>query len=327
MNGRAGRVAEGLVFTVPLAVLAAAAVAAVSESGARVFLDACARATATLASLPTVLVIALTGSIAGLTLWHGSRQARLSREAVRLAARHAVDPPPQVAALARRLGIRRLSVTSLPSNLAYCAGLLRPTVVVSRALVATLTPAALEAVLAHEAVHARRRHPLRQGIAHVLGRALWIVPAAGALADIRRLRFELAADRAAVRRTGRRPLAEALLALHHPVSPPGPATVAGGASLLSLRIDALTGEDTHPRLRLPTGAVVRSLLGVTVVALLALLVAVGPDVRENALTPMPMDAPATLDMAVAWVLRIAAAAGVWTVARMLSRGGSRVPLR
>ena len=64
-----------------------------------------------------------------------------------------------------RLGWRHLQVVASDEVLCFCIGLLRPRIVVSTGLVELLDQAELEAVLAHEASHQRRRDPMRLMVA------------------------------------------------------------------------------------------------------------------------------------------------------------------
>ncbi len=59
---------------------------------------------------------------------------------------------------------------------AFCAGLFRPRVYIPSGAVALLDKTALNAVLAHEAHHARCRDPLRLAVSRVLAGALFFVP-------------------------------------------------------------------------------------------------------------------------------------------------------
>ena len=202
-------------------------------------------------------------------------QALVSARAVRIARGASVPAPPAVARLARRLGIERLVVTELGPDLAFCAGVLRPSVVVSRDLLQRLPAPAVAAILAHESAHARMRDPLRQVLGHAAARALWIAPVATALAARQRLRRELHADAAAVRQVGRRALAAALLALNEPATPL-PAGVAAGDALLGHRVAALSSGGAPAPLGVSTGAVVRTGIGIAAAAaLIALLLVPG----------------------------------------------------
>jgi beta-lactamase regulating signal transducer with metallopeptidase domain len=307
-------------LTAPVALLAAIGWRADGAS-LWIVLHACARAGATAASLPVVLALAVGLSIWALWLWHASRQALVGRRILRAARWQAVTPAPAVLAASRRLGIRRLLVTELPERLAFCAGLLRPTVVVSAALVRSLEPAALEAVLAHEAAHARNRDPRRQVLAHAVARSLWIAPAARQAAEHQRLRLELAADRHATAQAGRRALAEALLALHAAPSPAGAPAIAGGDTALGARIDALALGSSPPRLVVERSIVRRSIAGLTLMGLLALAVAASPGAGSDPILPMPMNGPDSAEMALAWAMRAGAVALGWlAVRRWLMRG-------
>lgn len=292
-------------------------------TSAWIILHACARAIATAASVPTVLAMALAASIWGMVLWHLCRQALVGHRTIRLARQHAVVPPPAVASAARDLGIRRLVVTDLPESLAFSAGLLRPTVVVSSALVGSLDPAPLGAVLAHEAAHARNRDPLRQVAAHAVGRGLWIVPAARRTAEHQRLRYEFAADECARSWAGRRALAEALLAFHSAPGSAGAPAIAGGGTALGARIDALVPGASPPRIAVESSVVRRSAVGSMLVALLILIVVVSPGTDSDAIAPMPMNGTDLADMAIAWGLRGVVVALGWIGVRRWLRALDR----
>jgi len=108
-----------------------------------------------------------------------------------------------------------------PSPQAFCAGLLRPRIYLSDATLELLGVDELDAVLAHEAHHARYRDPLRIFFARVLREALFFLPVLRHLAERYAALAELAADAAAVHRTrdDPQPLACALLAFHESGSP------------------------------------------------------------------------------------------------------------
>jgi beta-lactamase regulating signal transducer with metallopeptidase domain len=306
----------------PIGILGAISWSAGGTS-AWIILHACARAVATAASVPTVLAMALAASIWGMVIWHLCRQALVGRRTIRLARQHAVVPPRAVADAARDLGIRRLIVPDLSERLAFSAGLLRPTVVVSSALIDSLDPAPLEAVLAHEAAHARHRDPLRQVLAHAVGRGLWIVPAARRTAELERLRYELAADECARAWAGRRPLAEALLAFHSTPEPAGAPAIAGGGTALGARIDALVPGARPPRPILEPSVVRRSIIGSTLAALLVVVVVAGPGMNADAIAPMPMNGADLADMAIAWGLRGVVVAVGWIGVRRWLRALDR----
>lgn len=280
-----------------------------------VVLSLCARAWATATSLPVVLTLALIASIWVPLLWLLGRNVLIGRRAVRLARRHAVVPPEGLLDTAHALGVRRLLVTDLPEQLAFCAGLARPTVVVSAALVRSLDAAALTAVLAHEAAHARRRDPLRQTLAHAVGQALWFAPAAREAAEHQRLRRELAADEFAGEQCGRRALAEALLMLYATPSQVSRPAIAGATSALAARIEAITPGSAPIALRASRAAKRRSAAGIMIVGLLLVAVIASPDGGSEPFVAMPMSVLGMIDMAIAWVLRAAAIALGWMILR------------
>lgn len=143
---------------------------------------------------------------------------------------------------------------------AFCTGLWRPRVYVSRGAFDLLPPDQLTAVVAHEAHHARRRDPLRLFVARALGEGLFFLPALGRLADRYAALAELAADEAAVSRGGRGPLAAALLAFDETPT----AAVVG---IAPERVDHLLGEQV--RWKLPTALLHGAAL--TVAGLVALV--------------------------------------------------------
>jgi Zn-dependent protease with chaperone function len=147
-----------------------------------------------------------------------------------------------------------------PLPRAFCSGLLRPRIYVSRGALDLLDDEELCAVVAHEAHHARRRDPLRVFIARALADALFFLPVLRRLAERYSALAELAADEAAVRQSGtRQPLAAALLAFEK--SPH--AAVVG---IAPERVDHLFGE--RPRWELP--AALLAAAAVTIAGLLAL---------------------------------------------------------
>jgi BlaR1 peptidase M56 len=150
---------------------------------------------------------------------------------------------------ARLIGDRRL--------LAFCAGYLRPRVYVSTGAVGALRPDELEAVLAHEHHHARRRDPLRVLVVEVLGDALFFLPIMRRLRRRYRALSEVAADEAALRAVGdAAPLASALVTF-------GDAAEAGVVGIAPERVDQLLGDP--PRWEIPPAAVAAGL--VTIAAL------------------------------------------------------------
>ena len=127
-------------------------------------------------------------------------------------------------------------VTVLPDQrpAAYCLPGRRHRIVLTSAALATLEPAALHAVIAHEKAHIRQRHHLALGFADALACAFPRVRLfTDARAATRRL-VELAADDAACDSADRLALAEGLLSVAGAPSP-AVALAAGGDAAARIR--------------------------------------------------------------------------------------------
>jgi Zn-dependent protease with chaperone function len=161
---------------------------------------------------------------------------------------------------ARRTGTHRVVTLETSDQAAFCAGMLRPRVYVSSGLVATLAEEELDAVLLHEAVHARRRDPLRRLLLRAASDMLFYLPLVGRAARLQRERAELTADRVAISRVGAGAVAGALLAVGGGTAPAGTASFDGAAEA---RVAPLLGDDLPPR-RIGAGVVVTSLVGLVV---------------------------------------------------------------
>jgi hypothetical protein len=141
-------------------------------------------------------------------------------------------------------GFARTYVVDDGEPQAFCTGMVRPRIYVSRAALELLGEAERAAVLAHEAHHARRRDPLRLLVARALAEGLFFLPAVRRLPERYAALAELAADRAATAQAGgRRALASALLAFDEH---PSPAAV----GIAPERVEHLLGQ--RPRWELPT---------------------------------------------------------------------------
>jgi Zn-dependent protease with chaperone function len=141
-------------------------------------------------------------------------------------------------------GVPRAHVVDDDAPQAFCIGLLRPRIYISRAALELLGNEERAAVLAHESHHARRRDPLRLLVARALAEGLFFLPAVRGLPERYAALAELAADRAATAATGgRRALASALLAFDEH---PSPAAV----GIAPERVEHLLGQ--RPRWELPT---------------------------------------------------------------------------
>jgi hypothetical protein len=122
----------------------------------------------------------------------------------------------------------------------------------------------LEAVLAHERHHARRRDPLRLCVARVLAHALFMLPGFGRLLESQQAMAELSADESAISAgaQNRAGLADAMLTFSHPSG----SGISVGID--PVRVDYLLG--TEPSWRFPLaiflgGAVAMGLLAATAV--------------------------------------------------------------
>ncbi|MBV9196016.1 MAG: M56 family metallopeptidase [Solirubrobacterales bacterium] len=162
---------------------------------------------------------------------------------------------------------------------AFCAGLLRPHVYVTTGALAILDEEALEAVLAHERHHARRRDPLRLAAGRVLARALFFLPGLAELGRRRETLSEISADESAIDAApaNRSALARAMLSF---IDSPAAGESVG---VDPARVDHLLGE--APSWRFPAFTF---LLAVFLLALLAALaVLAGQEAAGSASLALP----------------------------------------
>jgi Zn-dependent protease with chaperone function len=195
--------------------------------------------------------------------WLAATAARAVAGLPRLAA------PAALVAAARRSGVSKVVCVAGPAASAFCAGLLRPRVFVTSGMVAALAAEELDAVLVHEAEHARRHDPLRRLAGRAAAEVLVWLPLVGWWTSRRLEEAELAADRAAIDRVGRTPLARALRATATPAAVGARFDGAGPA-----RVTQLLGDQLPPR-RPPLAACLLSLLGLTLAVSLAMCVGQG----------------------------------------------------
>lgn len=134
---------------------------------------------------------------------------------------------------------RDLRVLDIAQPLAYCLPGVRSRVVVSEGALTALADAEVTAILSHERAHLRARHDLvLEAFTAVHAAFPRLVRSANALRAVQLL-VELLADDAAVRATGRTPLARALVACAAG-RPPSGALASGGPSTV-LRVRRLSG--------------------------------------------------------------------------------------
>ena len=225
------------------------------------------------------------------------------------------DARVQAASERARLG-RGVALVGCDEPFSFAYGALTPRVVVSRGLVEQATPDELAAVLEHERYHVRNLDPLKVLFARALPPAFFYLPALRLFEQRYVAGRELAADRVAVSRCGRKPLAGALFKVVR--GPHWPelrvAAAIGGPELLDARITQLeTG--TEPQLvqlssiwaaaTLAAGLVLTALFAVSV-ASFGGLGAVAGDIG-------PLDVAGALACSVPW------AVGAWLVYRWLQR--------
>lgn len=148
------------------------------------------------------------------------------------------DYPIELVRAIKRTGVGRVDSVVSGEPVAFCVGALRPKIVVSQDLACMLRPAELDAVLLHEAQHARRRDPLRRAAWRAAGDVFFFLPLLDWLARRQLIVSELIADRAALEQVGLNPLAGALWTLGSATG--GPAVAAFGGAM-GLRVAQLLG--------------------------------------------------------------------------------------
>jgi Zn-dependent protease with chaperone function len=163
--------------------------------------------------------------------------------------------PERLASAMARTGAGRVRCIDGTVPIAFCAGAVRPEIVVSEGLAERLDDDELDAVLLHERHHVREHEPLMRVASEAAAQVLFFCPLARWWSRRRIELAELRADQAAVREVGPQPVAAALCALG--AAMPSQAAFAGAAEL---RVAQLLG-DPLP-LERPTAALVAtSLLG------------------------------------------------------------------
>ncbi|OMC07725.1 MULTISPECIES: M56 family metallopeptidase [unclassified Mycobacterium] len=130
---------------------------------------------------------------------------------------------------------RDLRVLDVPQPLAYCLPGVRSRVVVSEGTLNTLADTEVAAILTHERAHLRARHDLvLEAFTAVHAAFPRLVRSANALRAVQLL-VELLADDAAVRATGRTPLARALVACASGLAPSGALAASGPSTVVRVR--------------------------------------------------------------------------------------------
>jgi Zn-dependent protease with chaperone function len=158
------------------------------------------------------------------------------------------------------------AVWLLPSTraAAFCAGLIHPQIYLTDALVGTLEPEEIRAVVRHEAAHANAYVPLKALVARLFARTFFWLPALRDLESSYTLTAELAADEAAIRATSKQAVAAALTRVLDASVP-----AVGFANLTDARINKLLDPGVAPPRILSAPKLALSLLGLAGVAALA----------------------------------------------------------
>lgn len=191
------------------------------------------------AFVPPLLII-LVSSLAW-TLRFGLFTSRAKREVAKLPR---VSLPPKLIRSAQVVGIDRVACVAGESPVAFCAGIVRPTVFISQGAVAGLSESELLAVLHHEADHSRRHEPLWRAARTAAADILAFVPIVSWWSERQIARSELSADAVAERMVGRPALAGALLLMTAPAIPL--AAFVGHAELRARRLLGMRIEEPKP---------------------------------------------------------------------------------
>jgi len=226
-----------------------------------------------------IIVTVLSGlglAMATAAVWGIARELLANRGFTRALAARAPRPLP---------GVRGAFVIDDPHPKAFCAGLLRPRVYFSTCTLELLDESALDAVLAHERHHARRRDPLRLAYGRALVAALFPLPAVRRLVRRQQALTEIGADEAAMLGAGVDPsaLASAMLSFSQ----------SAGADSIGIdpeRVDYLLGERIEWRLPLVLCVGIAAALSVPV-AVAMLLAANGAAASATLAPPLLSNRP------------------------------------
>jgi Zn-dependent protease with chaperone function len=259
--------------------------------------------------------VAVVGAGALVGLRSFARQVSASRRLARRVTDLSFPADPRVVAAAKRVDMRRgIVVVDSEESFSFAYGALTPGVVVSRGLVEQATDDELAAVLEHERYHVRNLDPLKVLFARALPPAFFYLPALRLFEERYVAGRELAADRLAVRRCGREPLAGALFkVVRGPQWPELSAAAAiGGPELLDARITQLeTGAEPRLAQLSPTQAAATLAAALLLTGLFAVSVASFGGLAAVAGDVGPLDAAGALVCAVPW------AVGAWLGYRWL----------
>jgi Zn-dependent protease with chaperone function len=192
--------------------------------------------------------------------WDRARATMGLRRTLRALDSRQASPTEPIGLAAIRVGLEpaRVRIVHGLPNPAFTAGFRRPQVYVTSSLPEVLDAPQLDAVLAHELAHVRRRDPLRLSLLRFLACTLFYIPALRRLAADLTDEAEIDADDASASRGAPLALASAILALAEwaiPDRATGAPRLPSGSvvgfhpyqrvDLLERRVRRLTGEDAE----------------------------------------------------------------------------------
>lgn len=190
--------------------------------------------------VPAGTTIVLPLAAASVGVWLALLVWRLVRVGFRLQALpRSRELPADLVAAMSRTGVHGVGCLAADVPIAFCAGAFQPGILVSEGLVNRLASDELDAVLLHEAEHARTFEPLVRAAHESASAVFFYVPLVRWWSQRRLEDSELRADRAALERLGPRPVAAALWALGRSAAIQG---VAGFGGVAELRVAQLLGD-------------------------------------------------------------------------------------
>jgi Zn-dependent protease with chaperone function len=276
---------------------------------------------------PALAFIVIVGAGAVLGIRSLRRQVVASKALSRRVDALALPPPPELDGAARRMGLEgRVKLLDSEERFSFAYGAFTPRVALSRGLLEVAGPGELDAVLEHERYHVRNLDPLKVLLTRALPASFFYVPVLAGLHARYLAGRELAADRRALERCGRQPLAGALYkVVRAPFWPELEAAAAiGGPDLLGARIEQLERGSEPPMPGVTSNAILLSALGAVVLTALFVASVIGfggpsavADLTGGSLTP--------LDIAGAVICAVPWAVAGWLAYRGLARR-SRRPL-
>lgn len=221
-------------------------------------------------SLPAVLL----AGAAGRALWLATQ----GRAMARVLLDHRVGVDSALHRLAAAAGIAgRVDVVDAGAPHVFVYGLRRPRMLVTTAALELLDEAELAAVVEHEAHHVHRFDPLRLVVAHAAAASLFLFPVVRDLARKLAVATELEADRRAMDRGLRIPLASALTKF---LSAPGALAAPGvspGGGDGELRLAQLIDPDAFAYRPAPSmKSALATMCGVGAIALMVQVLALLP---------------------------------------------------